>query len=76
MPSAITPRLTELRRQFGIRVREVREQRGLTQETLGQMAEVDRKTINRIENGAYSPLLDHVFKISDALQISAAELFH
>ena len=36
---------------------------------------VDRKTINRIENGMYSPRLDNVFQIADALDISVRELF-
>ncbi|MGV9600723.1 helix-turn-helix transcriptional regulator [Streptosporangium sandarakinum] len=75
MPDPITPRLTELRRQFGLRLRELREAHGLTQEQLGELAEVDRKTINRIENGMYSPHLDKVFQIADALRIPVRDLF-
>ncbi|MER5427178.1 helix-turn-helix transcriptional regulator [Streptosporangium roseum] len=75
MPTPIPPRLAELRRQFGLRLRDVREGRGLSQERLGELAEVDRKTINRIENGMYSPRLDNVFQIADALDITVKELF-
>ncbi|MEV1177100.1 helix-turn-helix transcriptional regulator [Nonomuraea sp. NPDC049784] len=75
MPNPITPRLAELRRQFGARLRELREGHGLTQEQLGELADVDRKTINRIENGMYSPHLDKVFQIADALDLPARELF-
>ncbi|MEV6867411.1 helix-turn-helix transcriptional regulator [Streptosporangium subroseum] len=75
MPIPVPPRLAELRRQFGLRLRDVREQQGLTQERLGELAEVDRKTINRIENGMYSPRLDNVFQIADALDVSVKELF-
>ncbi|WP_219911773.1 helix-turn-helix transcriptional regulator [Nonomuraea fuscirosea] len=75
MPDPITPRLAELRRQFGSRLRELREGHGLTQEQLGELADVDRKTINRIENGMYSPHLDKVFQIADALRVPARELF-
>lgn len=75
MPDPITPRLAELRRQFGLRLRELREGRGLTQEQLGEMADVDRKTINRIENGMYSPHLDKVFQIADALSVPTRDLF-
>ncbi|TKK91313.1 helix-turn-helix transcriptional regulator [Herbidospora galbida] len=39
------------------------------------MADVDRKTINRIENGMYSPHLDKVFQIADALAIPTRDLF-
>ncbi|WP_211263987.1 helix-turn-helix transcriptional regulator [Streptosporangium amethystogenes] len=75
MPVPITPRLAELRRQFGLRLRDVREGQGLSQERLGELADVDRKTINRIENGMYSPRLDNIFQIADALDISIKELF-
>ncbi|MEO3862077.1 helix-turn-helix transcriptional regulator [Acrocarpospora sp. B8E8] len=75
MPDPITPRLAELRRQFGQRLRELREGHGLTQEQLGEMAGVDRKTVNRIENGMYSLHLDKVFQIADALRIPTRELF-
>ncbi|WP_326822845.1 helix-turn-helix transcriptional regulator [Streptosporangium sp. NBC_01756] len=75
MPAPIPPRLAELRRQFGLRLRDVREDHGLTQERLGELAEVDRKTINRIENGMYSPRLDNIFQIADALDIPIKELF-
>jgi transcriptional regulator with XRE-family HTH domain len=75
VPDPITPRLAELRQQFGQRLREVREGHGLTQEELGEMAEVDRKTINRIENGMHSPHLDKVFQIADALSVPARDLF-
>lgn len=75
MPDPITPRLAELRRQFGLRLRELREGLGLTQERLGELADVDRKTINRIENGMYSPHLDKVFQISDALRVPTRDLF-
>ncbi|MER6574703.1 helix-turn-helix transcriptional regulator [Nonomuraea sp. NPDC001023] len=75
MPDPITPRLAELRRQFGLRLRELREAHELTQEQLAELAEVDRKTINRIENGMYSPHLDKVFQIADALRIPVRDLF-
>ncbi|MEV4247731.1 helix-turn-helix transcriptional regulator [Streptosporangium canum] len=39
------------------------------------LAEVDGKTINRIENGMYSPRLDNVIQIADALDITVKELF-
>jgi DNA-binding XRE family transcriptional regulator len=75
VPNPITPRLAELRRQFGLRLRELREGHGLTQEQLGELADVDRKTINRIESGMYSPHLDKVFQIADALRVPVRDLF-
>ncbi|OUC92450.1 helix-turn-helix transcriptional regulator [Streptosporangium minutum] len=68
-------RHASLSRQFGLRLRDVREGQGLTQERLGELAEVDHKTINRIENGVYSLRLNTVFQIADALDRNVKELF-
>lgn len=62
------------RRQIGDRVRAVRGERGLSQERLGQLVDLDRKTINRIEQGSYSTLLDHLLLIADALDTPLADL--
>lgn len=48
---------------------------GLTQEELAELAGVDRKSISRMETGAYSPSLDRVWRVADALQISLADFF-
>jgi transcriptional regulator with XRE-family HTH domain len=60
---------------FGNRVRRLREQQGLTQEQLAERLEVDRKTVNRLENGAYSPALDRVFGLAGVLGVAVADLF-
>lgn len=62
------------RRQIGDRVRAVRGERGLSQERLGELVDLDRKTINRIEQGAHSTLLDHLLLIADALGVPLADL--
>ena len=46
-----------------------------SQETLGQIIGVDRKTINRIENGHFSPNLDTLVRIFAALDIKAKSVF-
>lgn len=62
------------RRAIGDAVRAARGRRQLSQEKLGELTGLDRKTINRIEQGAYSTLLDHLLLIADALQVDLAEL--
>lgn len=49
----------------------------LTQERreLAARATFDRKGVNRMGNGGYSPSLDRVFVIADALGVEVAELF-
>jgi transcriptional regulator with XRE-family HTH domain len=63
------------RLEFGHRLRVLRAVRSLTQERLGERAGLDRKTVNRIENGRYSVSLDRIFLIADALQVHPGELF-
>jgi transcriptional regulator with XRE-family HTH domain len=59
---------------FGHTVREARKALHLSQEKLAERVGCDRQSINRIENAAYSPNLDRLFRLSDALQMGLAEL--
>jgi transcriptional regulator with XRE-family HTH domain len=52
------------------------ESPGLSQEKLAEKAGCDRQSINRVENAAYSPSLDRIFKLADGLGLSLPELFH
>jgi putative transcriptional regulator len=56
-------------------VRAKRKSLGLSQEKLAEKAGCDRQSINRVENAAYSPSLDRVFKLADALGLSLSDLF-
>ncbi len=56
-------------------VRAKRKSLGLSQEKLAEQAGCDRQSINRVENAAYSPSLDRVFKLADALGMSLSDLF-
>jgi putative transcriptional regulator len=58
------------RRAFGKAVRNYRLLRNLTQEELAEEAELDRKTISRLENGLYSASLDNLWAIAYALNVS------
>lgn len=59
---------------FSQKVKEFRKLRGLTQANLAEAAAVDRKTISRIENSAYSPSLTSLFAIAEALEVDPKEL--
>lgn len=59
---------------FSRKVKEFRKLRGLTQAGLADKAEVDRKTISRIENSAYSPSLTSLFAIAEALEVDPKDL--
>ncbi|MDL2271176.1 helix-turn-helix transcriptional regulator [Methanobrevibacter sp. OttesenSCG-928-I08] len=46
------------------KVKEYRQELGLTQSQLGEMAGVARQTINSLENGKYNPSLILAYKIT------------
>jgi len=54
-------------------VRYVREQMGLTQQELAEIAGVSRQTISAIEKGKYNPSLLLAYKISVLLGCSSIE---
>jgi putative transcriptional regulator len=55
-------------------LKEKRQELGLSQAKLAEQAGVDRKTVNRIENGHFSPTLTTLVALSGALSIPTAEL--
>jgi transcriptional regulator with XRE-family HTH domain len=64
----------ERRRAIGDNVRAERKRRGLTQERLGELSGLDRKTVNRIEQGTHGALIDHLLLIADVLDVPLADL--
>ena len=52
----------------------LREAASLTQLHLSELAGIDRKTINRIENGHFSPSVDTLTRLALALNTSVSEL--
>lgn len=62
------------RKALGNRVRQLREQAGITQEALATAAEIGRVTLLRIENGKQSPRYDTVLAIAHGLGCSIDQL--
>jgi transcriptional regulator with XRE-family HTH domain len=56
------------------RLFDLRSANELSQAFLAELAGVDRKTINRIENGHFSPALDTIVRLSVALGIAPSDL--
>ena len=62
-------------KQFGKGLREIRLEKGLTQEKLAFDIECDRTYISMIERGLRNPSLFVIFKIANAMEIKMSELF-
>lgn len=56
------------------RMTQLRIDAGLSQEALAKAAGIDRKTVNRIENGHFSPNLDTFFRLCVALNVRPSEI--
>lgn len=56
-------------------VRRIRKERGLTQDQLAELAEIDRASLSLIETGRRTPGIETLQKLADALGIEVADFF-
>lgn len=66
--------MTELEKSFGRVLRELRNQRMLSQEALAFEAELARNYISQLELGSKSPSLRTIFKLCKVLETSPAAM--
>ena len=72
--AALKREVKDMRKVLADRLFELRTDSELSQARLAEIAGVDRKTINRIENGHFSPALDTIVRLSVALGITPSTL--
>ena len=60
--------------EFGITLKTLRLEKGLTQEKLGFEARIDRSFIAMIEGGKHSPSIDTAYSLAQGLGISFTDL--
>ncbi|MFO1389267.1 helix-turn-helix domain-containing protein [Cellvibrio sp.] len=65
----------EILRLFGNRIKMIRLSQGISQEQLGQLAELDRTYISGIERGVRNVSLINIERLARALNVEPAELF-
>jgi transcriptional regulator with XRE-family HTH domain len=59
---------------FGNRIKTIRLEKGISQEQLGQLAELDRTYISGIERGLRNISLINIERLATALNVEPAEL--
>lgn len=64
----------ELKAALGLALKELRTEKGVTQEKLAELSDLDVTFISRIENGRRQPSLTTIFTISSALKIKPSTL--
>ena len=72
--TALKREVKDMRNVLAERLYDLRTEADLSQARLAEIAGVDRKTINRIENGHFSPALDTIVRLSVALGIAPSTL--
>lgn len=65
----------KVRARVGLRLRGLRERRGLTQAQLAARAELSHKFVGEIERGTANPTVDTLAGLAEALGVEIAELF-
>jgi len=74
MTTALDKKIKTQRTELAGAVFHHRTEAGWTQQALADFAGVDRKTVNRIECGHFSPNIDTLVRLGDALDMDAYEL--
>ena len=63
-----------LLKKFGKRVRQLRDERGISQERLGELAKVHRTYVGMIERGEKNITLTNIEKFAKALNVKLTDL--
>lgn len=61
--------------QLGMRIANIRQDRGYSQRMFSSMIGLDRVTLNRIERGEGNPTLETLIRIADGLDVDATTFF-
>lgn len=65
----------DIKQKFGLKVKELRKLKGLSQERLANLAEIDRTYLPTIEKGERNVSLEVIEKLAKALDIKIKDFF-
>lgn len=65
-----------LKEKFGLRLKELRKSKSLTQEQIAEKVGIEPVNISKIERGMHFPQPDKIEKFASALDIDIKELFN
>lgn len=68
--------MLNIKEAFGLRLKELRKERGLTQEKLAEMVDLTSRQLSRVESGENFISAEALAKISIALQVELSSLFN
>lgn len=65
----------DIKQMIGIRIGDLRKQKGLTQEKLAEKMGVSPKYLSSIERGKENPTLDMIINLAQSLDVGIADIF-
>ena len=65
----------EIMTLFGMRVKELRKNRGLSQEEAAEKVNISSKYLSRIEMGQHFPSIDTLVNLADVLKVELKDFF-
>ncbi|MDH5923676.1 helix-turn-helix domain-containing protein [Vibrio splendidus] len=66
--------MKEIAKLFGSNLKTVRKKRGISQDKLALLADIDRSYVGRIERGEVNVTLEKVYQLSEVLECDLSEL--
>ncbi len=67
--------MENLKKQFGKRIKELREKKNYSQEQLAQIVNMEPRHISRIETGNSFTTIENIYKIAKALDVTMSSIF-
>jgi len=61
-------------KRLGSKLREIREARNLTQQSIASLCDIDVRSVQRIEKGEQNITINLLLTLADVLEINPAEL--
>ena len=65
----------KIQRDFGVKLRAIRQEKGLSQERVALDAGMDRTYVNSVENGKRNISLCNIVKLAKALGVKGGDFF-
>ncbi|MFI3300119.1 MAG: helix-turn-helix transcriptional regulator [Candidatus Gastranaerophilales bacterium] len=66
----------ELKKQIGEKIKQIRKNKGFTQEQLAEMIEIEVPNLSNLERGKFAPSIDTLQKLSKALNAHTWEFYY
>lgn len=68
--------MSDFKKLLGKRIQNIRKSRGLTQEKLAELINIETPSLSYLETGKYAPSIDTLQKLSEVLEVQPWEFYY